>query len=60
MQSFDAIQFAAVQRSRAYLSKKAYMAQVKRENQFDRIKTLILLVSVAVLFAGIVVAVLDL
>ena len=60
MQSYDAVQFASIQRSHAYLRKKEYKARVDRDNRHDLILTLLMLAMVALSVAGLVAAALNL
>lgn len=60
MQSYDAVQFASIQRSHAYLRKKEYKARVDRDNRHDLILTLLILAMVALSVAGLVAAALNL
>ena len=57
MQTYDAVQFASIQRSHAYLRKKEYKARVDRDNRHDLALTLLLLAMVALSVAGLVAAV---
>ena len=59
MQNYDAVQFASIQRSHAYLRKKEYKARVDRENRHDLILTLLMLAMGALSVAGLVAAALG-
>ena len=60
MQTYDAVQFASIQRSHTYLRKKEYKARVDRENRHDLILTLLMLAMVALSVAGLFAAALNL
>ena len=60
MQNYDAVQFASIQRSHAYLRKKEYKARVDRENRHDLILTLLMLAMGALSVAGLVATALNL
>jgi hypothetical protein len=60
MQSYDAVQFASIQRSHAYLRKKEYKARVDRDNRHDLILTLLVLAMVALSVIGLIASVLNL
>lgn len=60
MQSYDATQFASIQRSHAYLRKKEYKARVDRDNRHDLILTLLMLAMAALSVAGLFAAALNL
>jgi len=60
MQTYDAVQFASIQRSHAYLRKKEYKARVDRDNRHDLILTLLMLAMVALSVAGLFAAALNL
>jgi hypothetical protein len=60
MQSYDAVQFASIQRSHAYLRKKEYKVRVDRDNRHDLILTLLVLAMVALSVIGLIASVLNL
>jgi hypothetical protein len=60
MQNYDAVQFASIQRSHAYLRKKEYKARVDRENRHDLILILLGLAMIALSVIGLVASVLNL
>ena len=60
MQTYDAVQFASIQRSHAYLRKKEYKARVDRDNRHDLILTLLMLAMGALSVAGLVATALNL
>jgi len=60
MKSYDAVQFASIQRSHAYLRKKEYKARVDRDNRHDLILTLLGLAMIALSVIGLIASVLNL